>query len=81
LFDIQVPPSLAGRPLRESGIGSRTGLSVVALQMGDHLQAHRTAETPLRAGASLLILVRLIASAGRSCIKLRAENRPCAFVS
>jgi hypothetical protein len=30
LFSIPVPASLADRPLRESGIGSKTGLSVVA---------------------------------------------------
>ena len=38
---------LAGRPLRDSGIGSRTGLSVVALQRGDQLIAPLTSETVL----------------------------------
>ncbi len=46
--------SLAGQPLRESGIGSRTGLSVVALQQGDVLNS--TADVrdggPCRCGAS-----------------------------
>jgi voltage-gated potassium channel len=32
LFDITVPASLAGRPLRDTAIGSRTGLSVVAIE-------------------------------------------------
>jgi Trk K+ transport system NAD-binding subunit len=56
LFSIPVPLSLAGRPLRESGIGSRTGLSVVALERDGQLEAHLTAETLLPAGASLLLL-------------------------
>ena len=48
--------SLAGRLLQDSGIGSRTGLSVVALQQGDQLTAPLTSETPLPAGAELLML-------------------------
>ncbi len=56
LFSVPVPSGLAGRPLRESGIGSRTGLSVVALQHGGELTAPLTSETLLPAGADLLIL-------------------------
>jgi voltage-gated potassium channel len=56
LFSIPVPPSLAGRPLLESRIGSRTGLSVVALQEGDRLTAPLTSETLLPLGAALLML-------------------------
>jgi len=56
LFFVPVPKSLAGRPLRESGIGSRTGLSVVALQQGDALIEPLTSETLLPAGADLLVL-------------------------
>jgi voltage-gated potassium channel len=56
LFSVPVPPALAGRPLRASGIGSRTGLSVVALQQGSRLLTQLTAETPLPAGADLLML-------------------------
>ncbi|HXE81310.1 MAG TPA: NAD-binding protein [Vicinamibacterales bacterium] len=56
LFFVPVPRSLAGRPLRESGIGSRTGLSVVALQQGDMLIEPLTSETILPAGAELLVL-------------------------
>ena len=56
LFIVPVPPSLAGRPLSDSGIGSRTGLSVVALQQGDRLTAPLTSETVLPAGAHLLML-------------------------
>jgi voltage-gated potassium channel len=56
LFSVPVPASLAGRPLLESRIGSRTGLSVVALQKGDELMAPLTSETLLPAGAELLML-------------------------
>jgi voltage-gated potassium channel len=56
LFSVRVPPSLAGKPLRVSAIGSRTGLSVVALQQGARLLTQLTAETPLPAGADLLML-------------------------
>lgn len=56
LFFVPVPSSLAGRPLRESGIGSRTGLSVVALQQGERLSTSLTSETLLPAGAHLLML-------------------------
>lgn len=56
LFTIPVPASLAGKPLRESGIGSRTGLSVVALQLKAQLLTQLTAETILEADAQLLML-------------------------
>ena len=52
LFSVPVPASLAGRPLSDSGIGSRTGLSVVALQHGDQLTAPLTSETVLPAAPS-----------------------------
>ena len=55
-FSESVPASLAGRPLRESGIGSRTGLSVVALQHGEQLTAPLTSETILPAGSELILL-------------------------
>jgi Trk K+ transport system NAD-binding subunit len=56
LFFVRVPPSLVGKPLRDSGIGSRTGLSVVALQQGERLSGSLTSETLLPAGADLLML-------------------------
>jgi voltage-gated potassium channel len=56
LFALPVPPSLAGRPLQESGIGSRTGLSVVALQHGTELTTPLTSETVLPADAELVML-------------------------
>ena len=56
LFALPVPSVLGGRPLRESGIGSRTGLSVVALQQGPELTAPLTSDTVLPRGAELLML-------------------------
>lgn len=56
LFTIKVPERLANRALRDSAIGSDTGLSVVALRVGDQLITQLTAETVLPAGADLLML-------------------------
>ncbi|CAN5849186.1 NAD-binding protein [soil metagenome] len=56
LFSITVPGSLSGRRLADSGIGSGTGMSVVALDRGGTLVTRLTGETPLEAGAVLLML-------------------------
>ena len=56
LFSVAVPPALAGRPLAESGIGSATGMSVVALERGGTLVPALTRETPLDAGSMLVML-------------------------
>jgi Trk K+ transport system NAD-binding subunit len=56
LFSIAVPPRLAGRRLKDSGIGQRTGMSVVALQHDGRLVTQTTGDTTLPAGAELLML-------------------------
>jgi Trk K+ transport system NAD-binding subunit len=56
LFEVPVPASLAGRRLAGTGIGSRTGLSVVAVEHDGTLSAQLTAETVLPAGGKLLML-------------------------
>jgi Trk K+ transport system NAD-binding subunit len=56
LFIVPVPRQLAGRPLRESAIGSQTGLSVIALQQGDRMVTPMTSETVLPAAAELVML-------------------------
>jgi Trk K+ transport system NAD-binding subunit len=56
LFEIAVPPSLAGRPLSATGIGSRTGLSVVGIEMQDSLITQLTADTVLAPGSRLVML-------------------------
>ena len=56
LFSIAVPPALSGRRLADSGIGSGTGLSVVALDRAGTLITRLTGETRLEPGAVLLML-------------------------
>jgi Trk K+ transport system NAD-binding subunit len=56
LFSVRVPASLAGRPLSESGIGSRTGLSVIALERDGQFIAPLASETVLPEGADLVML-------------------------
>jgi Trk K+ transport system NAD-binding subunit len=56
LFSIAVPRSLSGRRLADSRIGSATGMSVVALERGGTLVTSLTGETPLDAGAVLVML-------------------------
>ncbi|MDQ3487581.1 MAG: NAD-binding protein [Acidobacteriota bacterium] len=55
LFSITVPGSLSGRRLADSGIGSVTGMSVVALDRGGALVTQLTGNTTLEAGAVLLL--------------------------
>jgi voltage-gated potassium channel len=56
LFSVRVPRALAGRALRDSGIGSRTGMSVVGLQQEGRLITQLSAETVLGSEAELLLL-------------------------
>jgi voltage-gated potassium channel len=56
LFSVPVPETLAGRMLKDSDIGSGTGLSVVALEAGGELVVPLTSETRLPRGAELVML-------------------------
>ena len=56
LFEVPVPPSLAGQPLSQTGIGSRTGLSVVAMQDQQSLTTQLTGETVLPRSGTLVML-------------------------
>jgi Trk K+ transport system NAD-binding subunit len=56
LFSVPVPPSLAGKTLGVSNIGSATGLSVVAIEHEGRLITPLTIETLLPAGAELVML-------------------------
>jgi len=56
LFSIPVPALLAGKTLRDSGIGSRAGLSVVALKSDGGLTTQLSAATVLQRGADLIML-------------------------
>ena len=59
LFEVPVPPSLAGQPLAQTGIGSQTGLSVVAMEKQGVVTTQLTAETVLPKGGNLLMLGNL----------------------
>jgi Trk K+ transport system NAD-binding subunit len=56
LFELPVPRSLSGKPLSQTGIGSRTGLSVVAMDVRGSLTTQMTADTVLPKGGKLLML-------------------------
>jgi Trk K+ transport system NAD-binding subunit len=56
LFEVPVPLSLADKPLSASGIGSYTGLSVVALDVNGGLTTQLTADTILPKRATLVML-------------------------
>ena len=56
LFSIAVPPALTDVALRDSGIGSRTGMSVVGIEHGAGVISQLTAETVLRQGTSLVMM-------------------------
>lgn len=56
LFAVPVPPSLVGRTLAETGIGARTGLTVIALEVNGHGRTDLSADTCLDAGADLVML-------------------------
>ena len=56
LFSVQLPASLKNKTLADSGIGSRTGLSVVAVQQDGQLVTNLRASMQLEAGAELIML-------------------------
>jgi voltage-gated potassium channel len=56
MFSIAMPKSLGGKKLADSGIGSNTGLSVVALERGRELTTALSAEMILPKDASLVML-------------------------
>lgn len=56
LFELPMPKGLAERRLGDTAIGSRTGLSVVALERGDEIVTHLTRETVLPHDGRLIAL-------------------------
>jgi voltage-gated potassium channel len=56
LFSVPVPPSLANRTLAQTGIGSRTGLSVVAVEQDGRLVNRLSSDMVLKRGAELIML-------------------------
>ncbi len=56
LFKVRLPPSLDNKTLAETGIGSRTGLSVVAVRQDGQLVTNLRASMQMEAGAQLIML-------------------------
>ena len=56
LFTVPVPRSLYGRTLAETGIGARTGLSVVAIERDGEVSTAVSPETVLSADTDLVML-------------------------
>ena len=56
LFSVRLPPSLENKTLAETGIGSRTGLSVVAVRQDGQLVTNLRASMQMEAGAQLIML-------------------------
>ena len=56
LFSVPTPRALTGRTLAQTGIGARTGMSVVAVRDGDGVTTDLSAETVLTAGSELLMM-------------------------
>jgi len=54
--DLPCPPSLEGRTLRESGIGLKTGLTVIAVETGEAMVGDTGPDTKLEPGSVLLAL-------------------------
>ena len=56
LFSVRLPRSLENKTLAETGIGSRTGLSVVAVRQDGQLVTSLRASMQMEAGAQLIML-------------------------
>ena len=56
LFSVRLPPSLENKTLAEAGIGSRTGLSVVAVRQEGQLVTKLRASMQMEPGAQLIML-------------------------
>ena len=56
LFSEDTPPHLVGKPLSESGIGARTGLTVVAIREAGRFTANPSPATELAAGSELVMI-------------------------
>ena len=56
LFIIPIPASLEGKSLAESGIGAKTGLSVIAIKENSEVITLLSANTLLPQGAEIVML-------------------------
>lgn len=56
LFTVAIPPAIAGKTLGDSGIGAKTGLSVIALKEDGRTTTLLSADTLLPHGAEIIML-------------------------
>ncbi len=56
LFEVRVPPALAGRSIAESDIREQTGCSVVAIQGSEGLEVVSDPTAPLVEGADMILI-------------------------
>lgn len=56
LFNVSIPRTLRGKSLGESGIGAKTGLSVIALKENSKVTTLISADTILPSGAEIIML-------------------------
>ncbi len=56
LFIAPIPTSLVGKTLAESGIGAKTGLSVIAINIKQEVITQLTAKTILSSGAEIVMI-------------------------
>lgn len=56
LFITPVPPELGDKTLGESGIGAKTGLSVIAIKENDEIQTSLSSDTILAKGSEIILL-------------------------
>lgn len=73
LFVSTVPSQLADKSLGESGIGAKTGLSVIALKQGDQINTLLSADTILPKGAEIILLGNIEMKHTFNKIYLKAE--------
>lgn len=73
LFVSTVPPQLSNKSLGESGIGAKTGLSVIAVKQGDQINTLLSADTILPKGAEIILLGNIEMKHTFNKIYLKAE--------
>jgi voltage-gated potassium channel len=56
LHEMRIPPSLVGKDLAASGIATKTGLNVIAIQDSTHMITNPVANTVLEAGSRLVMI-------------------------
>ena len=56
LFKLPVPSSLAGRSIADAEVRERSGVSIVAVLQGDHIEVNSDPAAPLPGDAEILVI-------------------------